>query len=316
MLHYKTFEACVAVDDIQLEEYGVEVFEEENKVTCWIASEAGKQFAVKWQATVGDNSKHIQGKGVAGLVMLDGVKCGGRLIPSVHGQRRVETITADSVAISRTSVRSFLFSHLSLTGMFHVLLVYLLTTKYADDEEYLHSAPKGLGEIQLDFWDVLGSGECPMPDRDVRTGEEKIHERSKKAMTHCVKFGEARPSASQNVAMVKYLNPKPFATFVFKYRASGMLRANGIIPTRAGEKRPADEEPAVEIIDEVIHDIKNEQDGDLVYDEYSRQIQAMKDKVKELEEKRSKTKSRPTKKVKTESRPSKVFQSGEIIDLT
>jgi hypothetical protein len=42
MLEYNTFRAGIRVDGDFLNVYDVEISPEENKVTCWIASEAGK----------------------------------------------------------------------------------------------------------------------------------------------------------------------------------------------------------------------------------------------------------------------------------
>ncbi|KAF9223809.1 hypothetical protein BS17DRAFT_817426 [Gyrodon lividus] len=49
MLQYKTSRAGTRVDGDFLKVHDVETSPEENKVTCWIASEAGKSFSVVWQ---------------------------------------------------------------------------------------------------------------------------------------------------------------------------------------------------------------------------------------------------------------------------
>jgi hypothetical protein len=42
MLQLKDFSAWITIEDTKLEEFNVEVSDDGNSVTCWIASEVGK----------------------------------------------------------------------------------------------------------------------------------------------------------------------------------------------------------------------------------------------------------------------------------
>ncbi|KZO90667.1 hypothetical protein CALVIDRAFT_387221 [Calocera viscosa TUFC12733] len=59
------FEAYIEVDGVRLPEYRLERNESKRVVRCWIPSEVGKNFVVKWQ----DHSKR---HALCGFVYLDG----------------------------------------------------------------------------------------------------------------------------------------------------------------------------------------------------------------------------------------------------
>ncbi|KAJ7467179.1 hypothetical protein FB451DRAFT_1260373 [Mycena latifolia] len=74
MLHWKEFSAWVTIDGKVTPELNAETSEEKT-VTCWIASELGKRFAVTvhWE-----NSAYHDD--TLGYVKMDGNRCGGRMI--------------------------------------------------------------------------------------------------------------------------------------------------------------------------------------------------------------------------------------------
>lgn len=62
-----------------------------------------------------------------------------------------------------------------------------VTYTQADEDEYLDKASKHMGEIRLDVWRVMVRSRHPMNlFRGVYESEGKVHERSKKALSHCV----------------------------------------------------------------------------------------------------------------------------------
>ncbi|KAG1883486.1 hypothetical protein F4604DRAFT_1575804 [Suillus subluteus] len=218
MLSYGTLRACIRVDGQALESYGIETFPEENKVTCWIASEAGKTFSVVWQ-----DINHARQYHQTGDVTLDGVHGGGQLMRalSFNEPPTYQRCTAEFkyVNTSMNSIRPLTFSRLQLTGQFHLLLqkcAHILI----DEDQHLNSAHAELGEISLAIWpaNVIGMG---FQRKLVSPKGTIVHERSKKASSHCVGFGEEIRVPPQQVINVARVGIIPTATFVFRYRPFG-----------------------------------------------------------------------------------------------
>lgn len=98
-----------------------------------------------------------------------------------------------------------------------------------------------LGEIQLDLWKAVDIG-LPAAPTFVSMPGQKVHEKSKKALAHRVKYVVAGPDsrnvpranmlqrlgeeqvATGRLFSTKYLEKTPAATFVFRYRNFGMCK--------------------------------------------------------------------------------------------
>lgn len=94
---------------------------------------------------------------------------------------------------SPTNSRELLFSHIELTG------ITALTNQFPrfehfpiDDDAFLSNNVKGLGEISLCVWEGTVGEPCSFPIKEIP--EKKVHERSKKAMGHQVKYVLTQPS--------------------------------------------------------------------------------------------------------------------------
>ncbi|KAJ7091958.1 hypothetical protein B0H15DRAFT_799705 [Mycena belliarum] len=105
MLHWKDFCAWVCVEGQEALEYGVETSEDQQTVTCWIASELGKTFSVHWT-----NTSYFHA--TAGYLKMDGHDCGGKFI---IGRTRPSSAEMRAVTDGLT-VRHFNFSPVELTG--------------------------------------------------------------------------------------------------------------------------------------------------------------------------------------------------------
>ncbi|KAG0708119.1 hypothetical protein DFH29DRAFT_871044 [Suillus ampliporus] len=255
MLSYGTLRACIRVDGRALESYGIETFPEENKVTCWIASEAGKTFSVVWQDINPARQYHQTGD-----VTLDGIYGGGQLMRALSFNEPVTyqrcTTEFKHVSTSMNSIRPLTFSKLQLT----------------DEDQHLNSAHAGLGEISLAIWPVnlIGMG---YQRNLVPAQGTMVHERSKKASSHCVGFGEEIRVPPQQVINVARVGITPTATFVFRYRPFDRLVADGIalplFQTLRGTKREA----PVEMPESEEHKDATDWDKD---DEALRELDALK----------------------------------------
>ncbi|KAG2340661.1 hypothetical protein BDR05DRAFT_889426 [Suillus weaverae] len=290
MLSYGTLRACIRVDGQALESYGIETFPEENKVTCWIASEAGKTFSVVWQ-----DINHARQYHQTGDVTLDGIHGGGQLMRalSFNEPPTYQRCTAEFkyVNTSMNSIRPLTFSRLQLTGQFHMKWAHILI----DEDQHLNSAHAELGEISLAIWpvNVIGMG---YQRNLVPAKGTMVHERSKKASSHCVGFGEEIRVPPQQVINVARVGTTPTTTFVFRYRPFDRLVADGIAPPPIQPSRGTKREAPVDVSDPEDH---NDGAGLDIDDEALRELNVLKAQVKRLEERISTTRS--VKRVKIES---------------
>ncbi|KAF8843798.1 hypothetical protein BDN67DRAFT_119018 [Paxillus ammoniavirescens] len=293
------FSAHVVVDGKELEEYDV-VIDSPTKATCYIASEEGKTFSVKWQC-------HAETRLIAnsGKVMVDGISCGSyRMRCGSLGDMDTKVL---SYLGRSTNARDLMFSRLQLN----------------DDDLLDKEVPKDLGDISLN----IKRGELVKSRRRNRNRktefcvpDEKFHEKSKKATVHRVSFGPERALRKQaskhHVRIVP--NDDPLLVFVFKYRPLGILQATGIAPkpvsVSSGSCLKANlDEFEIEIEDgSYIEDIKPMAlDG---------KIETLENELKRLRSlQASALQDRKPKRVKKEEpglekRPR--FAPGEVIDLT
>ncbi|KAJ7162077.1 hypothetical protein C8R46DRAFT_1103402, partial [Mycena filopes] len=199
-------------DDSEVEQFQPETVDIPTGQTCWIASELNKGFGIRWRNT----DVFCQ---TASRVYVDGVECAGEIIMGPNLEA-----TVSGRRTSGSAVSPFLFSPLNMT----------------DDDEFLDAGVhKDLGLIKLEIWTVNMEGTKPFADLGAAPAESKIHERSKKAVPHQIKFGEPVAHAPRNAAIVEYLERRPLVTFTFKYRSLELLRANGIAPKAPSRKRNA-----------------------------------------------------------------------------
>ncbi|KAK7005974.1 hypothetical protein R3P38DRAFT_3214909 [Favolaschia claudopus] len=283
MLNFHGFSAWVCIDGIRRDgngtpEYDIEVSEADKTVTCWIASELGKNFSVHWKTST------YQGD-TGGYVKMDGVSCAGKILRA-HPLPR--DTYKEGVKEGQT-LRRFAFSSLSLT----------------DDDAYLGAPSQtlpDLGVIDLDIYPIRVNGsKRRATTQQTNLATLKVHERSKKAVTQQVTLTKAeylsKPSSYSDVT----LTGPAFVKFRFKYRPMDVLRANGIAPQAPKAKVPTpppetqkENKPLVkhEKKDVKKSKVKREADGDVI----------------DLTEDTSRPKN---KKVKLEN-----FVQGEVIDLT
>ncbi|KZP17702.1 hypothetical protein FIBSPDRAFT_830271 [Athelia psychrophila] len=213
MLQLGSFSACVTIDDRELEQHQVDISKGGTKATCWIASEAGKHFAVKWK----DNSQRRQ-HSTSGCVKLDGVDCGRRIIsPGHHNSAKRSYFSTGP-----SSVRPYMFSHLSLT----------------DDDGFLdaHVSPK-LGTIKIELRRVIIKPHRKDTFSRKPPEDQVVHEKMKKLATHCVKFGDEIKRAPKVGTSVSRIDKKPIFTFLFQYKPQALLEADGIAEAPVTNKR-------------------------------------------------------------------------------
>ncbi|KII84410.1 hypothetical protein PLICRDRAFT_179649 [Plicaturopsis crispa FD-325 SS-3] len=288
MLQTKGFSAWVEVENVKLQTHGEELHDGGRKATGWIASEAGKAFSIYWR----DSRRTVTTKG---SVTIDGIDCGHKTIhaadPRRHRHSTRDTAERSYISVSDTEMRPYVFANLTTT----------------DDDAYLDaaSAATKIGQLEIQIWQATvtrhisqGGGVWSDIPQD-----PMVHERAKKAMPHCVKFGDAvaRPPGRKPGALssrTKRIGNAPLVTFVFNYRPIELLRANGIAPPAVGQKRKAS---AAALDDQ---DPEDDEDA---------KIRALEEQLQSLKQKRS---TGALRKPKTEPSGQISLNPGEVVDLT
>ncbi|KAF7357813.1 hypothetical protein MVEN_00827300 [Mycena venus] len=196
------FSAWITIEGTKVLEFDVRTV---NKtVTCWIPSEVGKKFSIYW------SNLSVPGM-TGGRVLMDGHNCDGQILAR---KRRPTSTFMSGINEATTSVRPFVFGTLDIT----------------DDEAVPVSNPdEALGTIDLEIWKVETSDAGP----STWTGTaapvpQKIQERSKKAVTQQIGFGDSVDRQPVKVLSCKWT--ERIVTFSFKYRPLDLLRADGIAP--------------------------------------------------------------------------------------
>ncbi|KAG6852268.1 hypothetical protein C0991_001433, partial [Blastosporella zonata] len=155
------YTAWVTIDGVDQSQYSIEYSPDGTSGTCWIPSQAGKNFSVVWQDS-------LRAFPSVGQVSVDGIGGQGLILSGKNLDNGDGILTRDGFTSSATTKRLFMFSELELT----------------DDDQYLQAgiSPE-LGEIKLVIRRCQLLGVMPTP-RFNYSEPEKIHERSKKAMGH------------------------------------------------------------------------------------------------------------------------------------
>ncbi|TFK69678.1 hypothetical protein BDN72DRAFT_840041 [Pluteus cervinus] len=271
------FSAWIEVDQEHLPEFRLEVSNESSTVTCWVPSEAGKQFAVFWRDP---NLQYT----LDGDVSVDGQRCAGALseYPKEKGD---VTAWTEAVATGPFTSRALVFSKIELT----------------DDDQYLQeSVGESFGEIKLILSKAIITGTETACDQSACIPDDvKVHERSKKGMDHRIGLGDEWIRTSSDMTTVESICD--VATFVFRYRPLAILQANGIAPIDRSTKRKASTPP-------------NEPSDDEDDGEAAAEIEALKARLRDLE---GRQKKRVKIEVKTEPHSGLYPPNNlDVIDLT
>ncbi|KAI0697504.1 hypothetical protein C8T65DRAFT_662103 [Cerioporus squamosus] len=211
MLH-RGYEVWIADSREQrLPEYKVEVGEDDSVITCYIPSESGEQFSIRWKDHNGPMANHTNMK-----TSVDGVRVGGKHSrPGASG--KCVGVRTDSESV------------------YHPFQFAILQTTDEEEALWAGGASDQLGTIELRVVHVHANVRSKNFKPDTFAGVSRVHERSKKAGAHCVALGPALPfNKHHRHHSVKTIpldkRAPPFATFRFHYRPAAILQAQGIMP--------------------------------------------------------------------------------------
>nr|GAT55875.1 predicted protein [Mycena chlorophos] len=226
MLQLNGFNAWITIDGQPVPEHQVDISADQTSVTCWVASELGKNFSVHWQNVSSPRD-------VAGYLRMDGEFCAGRItyagLAAAAQFPRPETVVRG--VSDGPMLKPFVFSALETSD---------------DDALLAGPAQPDLGLIALKITPIRSLGQKQEPNNGPWTtlAQQTVHERSKKAVTQQIGLGEAQYDPEGTKPLVTVVRTGPdIVHFSWKYRPLDVLRANGIAPPApltANLKRKAD----------------------------------------------------------------------------
>lgn len=201
------YSAWIEVDGKALPEYDIQYSDNGTRATCWVPSEAGKEFIIVYKGTFGES-------GIGTRVTVDGVFCGGKVIRGGSTSAKYHK----GVSTSERTYKPYIFSNCQLT----------------DDDDALGLIP-GIGEIILDVEEVLIKGHISSAHIPVTLPPLHIHERAKKGIVHGTQLGEEVLRPPRRQMMNKKI--RKLVSFAFRYRPMAVLMADGIAPNENNTPR-------------------------------------------------------------------------------
>ncbi|KAJ7706879.1 hypothetical protein B0H17DRAFT_1034722 [Mycena rosella] len=211
-----TFTAWVTIEGASCPVYALRNTASARDFTCWIPSQEGKKFSVNWRNSFRDRPIYAQ-------LSIDGVVCSTHFMLDLYAH----PADADAIGVSYATTsdytrRDFIFSAIQVT----------------DDDAYLYTldSPPAFGAIRLELWeadiDRIARGPFQHHYGAAVLEDQVLHEMSKKAGAHHVKFGGEYvvPQPTVNMVTGARKGAAALATFTFNYRPFDILLAGGIIP--------------------------------------------------------------------------------------
>jgi len=200
------YSAWIEVDGKKLPEYDVQYSDNGTRATCWIPSEAGKEFSIVY-----DHPLRVSATSTK--IWIDGVSCRGKVMKA---KSRKTIVYHKGISTSEHTYRPYVFSNCQLT----------------DNDDAFGLGP-GIGEIKLTVRDALVQARVPFSHNHAVLPPLHIHERSKKGIVHGTQLGQDVSRPRKGLYHTRSI--QKLASFVFKYRPIAVLMADGIAPP---EKSP------------------------------------------------------------------------------
>ncbi|KZV61136.1 hypothetical protein PENSPDRAFT_693674 [Peniophora sp. CONT] len=217
-LVHRGYSVHIESEGKELTQYQVEAVDERT-ITCWIPSQSGKAFSVKFSTVERHDHQHFSAD----------LYADGRRLSGVGGEDDDEDVwEIDDRRISETSTQPFLFSEVHI----------------ASDDDTITTQPKKIEKVatvELKIW--VGKREthdtiqlCIEDHHELDNGLS-ISESSKLIGVNHVKPGAVKSLefSSETESYVSYgrVGKHPYAVFRFKHRPPAVLQAMGIMPRPA-----------------------------------------------------------------------------------
>ncbi|KJA14689.1 hypothetical protein HYPSUDRAFT_48906 [Hypholoma sublateritium FD-334 SS-4] len=201
--------AWIQVNGVRLPEYATEISGSGTKASCWVPSEAGKNFEICYEDS-------LLAFGTTTKIYVDGVLLpGGRVVHPM--QHRPQGFTTHrGIRIASDSYRPYVFSDCELI----------------EDEEFVSTTSPHVGEILcvINEAKIKGYIKRPHTAKPYDLPPLKIQEREKKGIVHGTQLGSAIDRWSKKKTR-EVSNIRHLVTFEFKYRPLNVLKADGVVPT-------------------------------------------------------------------------------------
>ncbi|KAH9933758.1 uncharacterized protein B0H18DRAFT_981897 [Fomitopsis serialis] len=202
-MKHRDCQIFIKCDGKVLDEHDVQV--EDTVISCYIASEAGKEFTL-W-------INNPSSTDISADISVD-----GRPFPYPSFLSAHQEDTALTYRDNASEIRALMFSDISVT----------------DDESAASILPDAshLGLVQVHICRVQIGKDVPYePPADVAKNFGPLHEKTKKGGMHCVSFGAVTeiPITTNSMAVLIDKVSSPYVTFNFRYRPQAILQAQGIL---------------------------------------------------------------------------------------
>ncbi|KAI4522170.1 hypothetical protein K525DRAFT_284030 [Schizophyllum commune Loenen D] len=278
-------ECYITADKQRLDEYGVDLNEEEHTCSAWIPSKVGQVFAV----VLADPQKTRAADSLELRLFFDGARSADFVMLSSCSSN---VLAMRDTVVSETERRTFQFAALELT----------------DDDSFLEKSVQRAGEIELEVWRCRVTGRGLLA-RKRRSGYGKAVKAKPVRSVHTDKVGK-KPLAtftvyyrSLDILRANGIAPRPAE----ETRSESRTPSPESSTARKGKKRKASDEsePQKKKIKPEVVDIE--------------ELQQVEDRVRQAEEELRKARlemyrQRGNERVKLED--VSTFVPGEVIDLT
>ncbi|KAF7981213.1 hypothetical protein HWV62_34551 [Athelia sp. TMB] len=234
------FKAWISCGDDKVTSQSIELGADRTEVTCWIASEAGKEFSVNWIRPA-----HLWRTAMRGEVLVDDIKCRGIIMHKTNTPGCI--YSREGLTTSSKTVKPFIFGR---TGEFFSFEACVVGAHGNGS-----SATPPTGEIKLTIWRVAVT----------RQENDRAHvttpgDRAASKVQLGTERGRQRTT---NNLKTRRLDSEPLVTFTFKYqpgykdfqKSREGYRAGGDVKEEEGES-DTDE------VDEEDDSDEEDEDGD------------------------------------------------------
>ncbi|KAF7981532.1 hypothetical protein HWV62_33115 [Athelia sp. TMB] len=181
------FKAWISCGDDEIASQSIGLSADGTEVTCWIASEAGKEFSVNWIRPA-----HLWSTVMRGEVLVDDIKCRGIIMHKTNTPRGI--YSREGLTTSSKTIKPFVFGPADV----------------ASPHGSGSSATLPAGEIKLTIWRVVVT----------RQENDRAHvttpgDRAASKVQLGTERGRQRTT---NNLKTRRLDSEPLVTFTFKYQ--------------------------------------------------------------------------------------------------
>ncbi|KAI0721089.1 hypothetical protein C8T65DRAFT_724733 [Cerioporus squamosus] len=210
-LCHRGYGAYISCDGEELDAYKIQM-ENDKVISCYVASEAGKEFRVHW----------IDSKPPSHLSVE--VRTDGRRMATLSHTKQTSKTSNGGFRVAIDAHCPYQFAPMTTT----------------DDDTLPSAYSEELGTIEVRLRRVRDFMPVPyVPKNQTRPGPARIHERNRKGTgpSHCVSLGKTKEvKAKSTILRPLLIDDKPYVTFRFFYRPKEYLEEKNIVPSSSSSR--------------------------------------------------------------------------------